>query len=59
MCFRLLISTLAFIVVGADVRREQWTEGEASAFFNFGTVCLIIAPFLQVSRPKNLIHLDC
>jgi len=41
MCLGLLISILAFVVVGANVLLEQWIEGLASAFFVFGTACLI------------------
>jgi uncharacterized membrane protein YdcZ (DUF606 family) len=41
MCFGLIISILAFVVVGADVLSEQWIEGHASALFVFGTACLI------------------
>ena len=39
----LLISALAFVVVGGDVLLEQWIEGYASALFIFGTACLIAA----------------
>jgi hypothetical protein len=39
----LLISALAFVVVGGDVLLEQWIEGYASALFIFGTVWLIAA----------------
>ena len=41
MCFGLFISILAFTVVGADVLLKQWIEGQAGAFFIFGTACLI------------------
>ena len=41
MCLGLMISILAFVVVGADVLLEQWIEGQLSAFFVFGTACLI------------------
>jgi hypothetical protein len=39
----LLISALAFVVVGGDVLLEQWIEGYASTLFIFGTACLIAA----------------
>ena len=42
MRFGLFISIFAFITVGADVLLEQLIGG-ASAFFVFGTVCLIAA----------------
>lgn len=43
MSLALMISILAFIVIGADVLFVQWIEGRASALFIFGTACLIAA----------------
>jgi predicted neutral ceramidase superfamily lipid hydrolase len=37
------IAVIAFLAIAGDVLFEQWIAGYASAFFIFGTACLIAA----------------
>ena len=37
------IAIIAFLAIAGDVLFEQWIAGYASAFFIFGTACLIAA----------------
>jgi hypothetical protein len=48
MRFSLLISVVAFFVVGSTVLLDQWLEGQASARFMFGTALVIMGACIGV-----------